>query len=226
MKKAVFTLGILLSLSFVISLKAQEKCRVLMSSISVEYKGDCKKGLADGEGEAFGVDHYIGHFRKGFPDGEGVYTWSTGEVYKGSFKKGMRHGHGTYTFKVNGRDTTITGQWQKDKYVVKNTKISNYTILYKNNIGRITVNRIGDGQEIRIKIYRNGGEIKANDLSLIGDSGNVMTYRDFTGFDRVSFPFTAKLLFTIPNDFYSANISCELKFRINVPGSYEVRIFP
>lgn len=224
MKNVIITIGVLLLWSF--NLPGQEKCRVLMSSISVEYKGDCKNGLADGRGEAFGVDHYIGHFRKGLPDGEGVYTWSTGEVYKGSFKKGMRHGHGSYTFKLNGRDTTLTGRWQKDKYIEENLKKASYTILFKNNIGRITVNRLGEGNAIRLKFYRNGGEIAVSDLSLIGDSGDVMTYRDFTGFDHVSFPFSAKLLFSIPNDFYSAVINCELKFRINTPGSYEVRIYP
>ena len=204
----------------------QQQCRVLLSNISVHYKGGCKKGLADGQGEAFGVDHYIGHFKKGLPDGEGVYTWATGEVYKGSFKKGMRDGQGSYTFKVEGRDSTLTGKWQKDKFVGNVQKTDAYTILFRNNIGRITVNRISDGQSIRIRFFRNGGEINVSDLLLIGDSGNVMTYRDFTGFDRVSFPFTGKILFKVPNDFYAAVVSCELRFRINVPGEYEMQIHP
>ena len=101
-----------------------------------------------------------------------------------------------------------------------------YTILFRNNIGRVTVRRIGDGQSIRIRFFRNGGEINVSDLLLIGDSGSVMTYRDFTGFDRVSFPFTGKVLFKVPNDFYAAVISCELRFRINVPGKYEMEIHP
>ena len=208
------------------SLAAQERCRVLMSTISVHYEGDCKKGLADGKGEAYGVDHYIGHFKKGLPDGKGVYKWATGEIYKGSFKKGMRQGMGTYTFKVAGKDSTLTGKWVKDKFVGNTEKTRVYSVLYKNNISRITVNRLGDGNEIRIKFYRNGGEIAVGGLMLIGDSGNVMTDRSFTGFDRVDFPFTGKLLFSVPNDFYTATLSCELRFRINVPGSYEVRIFP
>ncbi len=209
-------------------LRAQEDngCKVLLSAISVQYKGDCKKGLADGKGEAFGVDHYVGHFKKGLPDGEGVYTWSTGEVYKGSFKKGMRDGQGSYTFKVEGRDSTITGKWQKDKFIGNVKKTGAYTILFRNNIGRITFNRLGDGESVRIKFYRNGGEINVSDLMLIGDSGNVMTDRDFTGFDRVSFPFTGKVIFKVPNDFYAAVLSCELRFRINEPGNYEIRINP
>ena len=217
---------VFLFLLFTIPATAQEGCRVLMSTISVHYTGDCKKGLADGKGEAYGVDHYIGHFKKGWPDGKGVYKWATGEVYNGSFKKGMRHGVGSYTFKVAGKDSTLTGKWVKDKYVGNTGKTNVYSILYKNNISRITVNRFGDGNEIRIKFYRNGGEIAVDGLMLIGDSGNVMTGRSFTGFDRVNFPFTGKLLFSVPNDFYSATLSCELRFRINVPGSYEVRIFP
>lgn len=204
---------------------AQEGCKVLMPAIAVEYKGDCKKGLADGKGEALGVDHYVGHFKKGWPDGKGVYTWSTGEVYKGYFKKGMRNGMGTYTFKIEGKDSTLTGKWVKDKFV-GNAKTVAYRVLYKNNIGRITFNRLGEGEEIRIKFYRNGGEVAVEGLMLIGDSGNVMTDRTFTGFDRVEFPFTAKLLFDVPNDFYTATLSCELRFRINKPGSYEVRIYP
>ena len=45
---------------------AQDECKVLNSSIGVSYKGSCKKGLADGTGEAMGVDRYKGELKKGF----------------------------------------------------------------------------------------------------------------------------------------------------------------
>ena len=48
---------------------AQNPCKVLMKEISGSYSGECKKGLADGKGEAKGVDRYIGAFKKGLPDG-------------------------------------------------------------------------------------------------------------------------------------------------------------
>ena len=108
-----------LILGFFIVLNSQgQNCQVLKSEISLEYKGECKNGLAHGDGEAFGLDHYKGQFKKGYPDGEGTYNWGTGEVYEGQWKDGMRHGKGEYSYFVNNRDTTIVGKWVKPPTVI------------------------------------------------------------------------------------------------------------
>ena len=48
-----------------ISTNAQEKCKVLKADIAGEYSGDCKKGLANGEGISKGENTYEGKFKKG-----------------------------------------------------------------------------------------------------------------------------------------------------------------
>ncbi len=218
--------GLLLCIFYIPLTRAQETCKVLKPEISLNYKGDCKNGLAHGNGEAYGRDQYVGHFKKGYPDGEGTYKWSTGEVYKGHWKRGMRHGMGEFSFFENSRDTTIVGKWDRDEFVGSKTSDAAYQITYKNNINRITVNKIGPGNQIRFKFLRNGNEIAVGNLILFGDSGATRTNRQFTGFENIEFPFEGKLTFTASNDFYGAVLNCELTFIIKEPGSYQIHIFP
>lgn len=96
---------------------AQEDCKVLMPSISDHYKGDCKKGKANGQGEAEGVDQYIGEFKDGFPHGKGTYHWKNGDLYEGTWENGKRQGSGGMTYKRNGKaDSVVKGFWNKDQY--------------------------------------------------------------------------------------------------------------
>lgn len=205
---------------------SQSDCKVLKSEISLNYKGECKNGLAHGQGEAFGLDQYKGHFKKGYPDGQGTYKWGTGEVYKGHWKRGMRQGRGEYSYFVGNRDTTIVGKWSKDQYVGTGVSSGAYEITYKNNIGRVTVTNIGPGSQIRLRFLRNGGDVPVSNLMLISDTGTNIIGRHFTGFEHIEFPFSGKITFSAPNDFFTADLYCELRFKVREPGSYEVVIFP
>ena len=89
MKIEKFYLLIVMGIIVMMPLFGQSECKVLKDEISIEYKGDCKDGLAHGQGEATGIDHYKGSFKKGFPHGEGTYKWYTGESYEGQWKKGI-----------------------------------------------------------------------------------------------------------------------------------------
>lgn len=226
MKKSYFLIVWMAIFYSPTELTGQGKCKVLMPGISLHYQGHCKKGLANGYGEAYGVDTYNGYFKKGLPDGEGTYKWAKGELYTGHWRKGLRHGMGSFTFKQNGKDTTLAGLWVDDKFKGKGEATQNYLITYKNNIGRVSVSKVGDGREIKFKFLRHGGEIPVSDLLLYGDSGIVMNERAFQGFDNVDFPFVAKITFSVMNDFGAASLSCELRFKIMKPGSYEFHIFP
>ncbi len=217
---------ILLSIGFtVFVVSGKDPCKVLKPEISLNYSGECKDGLAHGRGEATGIDFYKGMFRKGLPHGVGTYEWSTGEFYEGSWKNGLRHGQGTYYFfSPAGNDTLVTGKWVKDKFVERKKEDPEYKIIYKYNIGRINVIRTGDGEQIWLKILRNGAVVAVSNLMLIGDSGNTRIEGYFTGFERCSFPFAGKITFQVPNDFSAVILSVELQFEVYKPGRYEVHI--
>ena len=98
--------------SFTFSANSQDTTSVLLQSLKGEYKGNTKKGLANGKGEAKGIDTYKGEFKKGLPHGVGRYVWSTGEIYVGEWYKGQQSGEGTYIFKSENGDSSLVGVWK------------------------------------------------------------------------------------------------------------------
>jgi hypothetical protein len=225
MKLITVVLCIIFISLFRYDLYSQTDCTVLKQGIEVSYTGQCKKGLADGEGIAIGVDHYKGSFKKGLPDGKGTYTWLTGETYAGEWKKGLRDGNGQYSWKYMGRDTAISGLWRDDKFIGEKD-IAPYVIEYRNNIGRVSIVKIDDRPNISYKFSRNGGVVdNISGLFLQGSSGNESQGVTFTGFERVSFPFSGKIEFEAPNSFNSVSMACEVRFTINQPGYWVVTVF-
>jgi hypothetical protein len=219
----LFALCVITSFSDTVTF-AQSDCKVLLQGISNSYTGSCKQGLANGQGEASGTDHYKGEFRKGFPDGIGTYTWLTGETYTGEWKKGLREGKGKYTFKYLGRDSVMTGVWKEDKYIGEHA-LAPYVIEYRNNIGRVTCTRVGDRPYVKYKFSSNGGESNnIGNLVMQGSSGSENTSASFTGFDQATFPFRGKVIFSASNSFQTADIFCEVRLIINEPGSWIVTI--
>ena len=226
MKRLIFLA--ILSLLPVMSLisYAQDKdCKVLMQNIGDFYDGDCRRGLAEGNGKASGIDSYNGHFRKGLPDGQGTYIWATGEKYTGEWKKGLREGRGIYNFKSHGRDTVITGIWREDKYMGEKI-VDPYVIEYRNSIGRVSCMRVGDRPYVKYVFSRNGAPSNGiSNLLLQGSSGSEKMSASFTGFEQVEFPFKGKVSYQAPNSWMSAILNCELRIVINEPGSWVVTMF-
>jgi hypothetical protein len=225
MKRAILFTEIVIMFLFASALYAQSNCKVLIPGIGDSYSGSCKKGLADGPGEASGIDRYKGKFKKGFPDGVGTYIWQTGEIYNGEWRKGLRDGNGKYTFKYMDRDSVLAGVWKEDKYIGERA-LTPYVIEYRNSIGRVSCMRVGDRPYVKYKFSRNGDESNGiNNLLLQGSSGSESNTVSFTGFEQVTFPFKGKVTFTAPNSFMTSMLTCELRIVINEPGSWIVTMF-
>lgn len=226
MKKAKLLAGIIIWSLMASTILAQSNCKVLMERIGVTYNGSCKNGLADGKGDATGVDHYSGEFKKGLPDGSGTYIWQTGEKYKGDWKKGLRDGKGEYSFYSSGRDSVLAGIWKEDKYIGKEI-IAPYVIEYMNSVGRVTCTKIGTNNSyVAYKFSRAGlSGTTIDGLTMQGSSGSERIEMNFTGFENVTFPFKGKVRFLAPNALNSATLNCEVRLTINEPGAWIVTLF-
>ncbi len=158
---------------------AQDNCKVLLETISSQYDGDCKKGLADGAGTAKGTDTYTGEFKKGLPEGTGTYTWANGDVYEGEFKKGLKEGQGTKRIKQS--DGTIVEQkgfWKKDEYIGEYE--SPYEITYRSaDVLSIRVteteNPTNDGNALFIELQHKGRTQPAPNFGLNVINGNYQS---------------------------------------------------
>lgn len=235
MKTAVLLLSCTFASSWFSAAWSQNNCKVLKPGIDSIYAGDCKQGLANGQGVASGIDWYNGEFKKGLPEGTGTYIWKNGDKYEGEWKKGLKDGNGKYTVVRNGRDSVVSGIWESDKFIGEE-RIAPYVIQYRNGVTRVSCVRSGD-QPLRIYYkFSRGGSTSENtspisDLLLQGSSGNESSSSNYFGFDDVIFPFQGKIKFTAPSALSSpgsqsaVTLNYELNFVINQPGAWMVTIF-
>ncbi|SRR5258706_8049317 len=109
-------------------LYAQDRlCQVTSPNLVGKYTGDCKYGLANGEGEAKGVDRYVGSFKNGLPDGKGSYYYGDSVYFKGNFQDGRKEGQGELHYLHKGKtDSVIKGFWSGDIY--KGKKYTTYKL--------------------------------------------------------------------------------------------------
>lgn len=204
------------------SLKGQDSCKVMVLNLQGHYKGDCKKGLAHGYGEAKGVDSYTGNFRKGYPNGKGIYTWSNGSKYEGEWKMGEREGEGKYTYTENGNMIIQDGIWSKNQY--QGPKPISPQVVVKKNITSTNFFRKGNGDQVSIRITRGGMPVQVEELSLAANSGSEFRSGSIIGYQNIIFPFNCKITYKCWNPFKTVLYDCVLDFEIKQPGDWDLRI--
>ncbi|AGX86191.1 hypothetical protein [Candidatus Symbiobacter mobilis] len=114
-----FFLPLIAFLSFSTTAVAAD-CLVKDTDIATEYSGDCRNGLANGEGKAIGRDQYVGGFRDGLKYGKGTYTWSNGSHYIGEYRDDKRNGFGVFTTPRTAYDNNLKstlGVWKGDFFI-------------------------------------------------------------------------------------------------------------
>ncbi len=196
-------------------------CKVNMASISGKYSGECRKGLAHGQGTSEGIDRYSGSFKYGLPHGIGTYTWTDGSSYEGHWSKGMKDGGG----KMITRDSSYTGIWKDDNYIGKET-IPPYKIDRSQNVTKSSFFKSKSNYEvIRIRFYQGaveGGGLKSVDLAYT--SGEQFHDGAIYGIQHPSFPIDIRITFTADNSFGTMQFDAYFDFTINEPGAWDVRI--
>lgn len=209
-----------------------QDCAVDDPELKGTYTGGCKKGKANGEGTAVGVNTYEGQFKSGLPHGRGTYTWENGDVYTGSFEKGLKHGAGRIVYKSSdGIDDVLEGFWKENEYVGK------YAYPYKvisrsKKVTQATITPSNVGAKNQIDIAVSSTTANAASLSgsiakaqvsnlLIQQGGYERTYPNNTyprksvlSLFNVWFPFVVRI-----------DVGTEyVEVEINEEGSYVIQI--
>jgi len=224
--KYFFVLALVINFSLEKNMLAQDnkECKVLQPGLTGEYKGGCKKGLANGVGEAIGNDRYSGTFKKGYAHGKGIYYYATGAVYEGSFSMGKRNGYGILTYTNEGELRKEEGLWEKDNYIGKKPEPA-YEITMKQNILRYSFVKTTDPRPmVMLKIVRNGVAIYPDNLMLSGNSGSTIQQKSFTGFEQLQFPFSGSIKYSLLTPFNNSYVDYELHFTIRESGSWEITL--
>ena len=216
---------VLLSLIPVSGVYSQESCKVLKAGIDSAYAGACKKDLAHGIGEAWGLDHYIGDFKRGLPHGEGVYEYKDGSVYKGDYSRGLRNGYGEYSTDRANIDTTLKGIWENDIFIGKKKEMD-YQILSQLEINRYTLLRQGDENKVIFRI-NNSVSSKPALLNVVirGSSGQMNSSDNIFYFKNIVYPFTLTVRYTKWNRLGISTIECEFEVVINKAGQWKVSLY-
>jgi hypothetical protein len=199
------------SLLSVTAFGQDKKCEVKMASLTGYYSGDCKKGFANGDGRAEGLDVYEGAFKKGYPYGKGTYTWRNGNMYEGEFVKGDKHGEGVLKMYRAGKDSTVVGFWRRDEYIGRE-KLSEYKVVSKRNIDRITFRETkGAASDVRISFIKMG--VKHNELyglTVNPSSGLQNTSGGEIIIEQAEFPLVVRLDYSTPNKLKSSTLDVQI----------------
>ncbi len=224
MKNITKILAALFMLNLTTFAFGQKECKVMLPEIDSIYDGKCKRGYAHGQGLAIGEDRYEGKFRKGMPHGLGTYTWSTGETYTGRFVEGELDGEGIYTYQTDGRDTTITGIWERNEY--KGPIPEKPKIHQQISIDRINFTKLGDTpDQVMIAFKQNGS--RNTDIEnhlLTSDSGFEYEVGQSKGFQEVKFPVTITAKYNTWNKLRTRRVYSAFKFTISEPGNWQVDV--
>ncbi len=228
MKKRIFAFTAILGMLALFSENitfAQEECKVLMPTISDSYTGECKKGLAHGEGSAAGIDTYEGSFSKGLPHGTGKYTWKDGRIYEGDWSKGVRDGNGSMIYPRAGEDSILSGIWSKDEYYGKEI-IPQYRVTKAQGIARSSIRKVSDvGVGLSVSLYINGSfNTDIEDFFMDVSSGETLMSGNKYVIENATVPYTVSIKYRVWNTMRSQQHDVFFNFIINEPGTFEVTI--
>ncbi|MBE0675814.1 MAG: hypothetical protein IH591_14235 [Bacteroidales bacterium] len=230
MKKKYLILSIILLSA---SLAAQEGCKVLVPALEGKYTGDCRRGLANGEGSAVGTDSYQGGFRNGLPHGYGVYTYSDGIKYIGNFLNGKRDGHGFLSKpKEVGYELLDYGQWFADSLIVPYDVRALMHVKTKKGITLVTPELKRD-EILKDQVWIHFMKRGAPDNSVIIEAVNLSSGKKLDTYERslntlagfqdfTEFPVTIEIRYQIQKDNDIHMTACHAVVTLLVPGIWDL----
>jgi len=231
--KKIFIL--LLGIVFSAYLYGQDECKVRVPELEGQYSGECRRGLAHGEGIARGTDTYAGNFRKGLPNGFGIYTWSGGSMYIGNFKKGARDGYGMLNRVRQAGDTVQQyGLWYADSLVIPNDARGLLHVKLSNGLESVDPVIHRDrvlADQIWFEFYERGVVDKSAHLvSAEISSGKILdtderALNTVVAFGEITeFPVTVDMRYQIQKEKQVYLTDCHLVLTIFAPGLWEIKV--
>jgi hypothetical protein len=197
-------------------------CKVVMPEISGTYVGDCKRGLAHGNGTATGTDRYEGRFSKGLPNGTGTYTWSNGTLYSGEWSKGIREGRGEMKYITLRGDSVVNGYWKAGNYAGKENTPS-YLVIRKDNLLSANFRKTGTDDGVTIKLMMKGQvNSRVGGLSIVSSSGTNYKAGRYEGIQSVRYPLDIKITYRTNNPISRSSFDVVFECTINEPGRWEI----
>jgi hypothetical protein len=153
-------------------------CTVRVFNLGVSYKGECKNGLADGQGEATGIHRYKGAFKNGMPNGYGTYYYNDSTWYAGYFLDCLKEGKGEEHFSHKGKpDSTIKGYWSGNEF--RGKKYITYDFDGATKFDRSEIIATPEtGHTISFEISTASGSPNGAPFDLYGNPGYVLKLTD------------------------------------------------
>lgn len=126
---------------------------------------------------------------------------------------------------VTPEDTTkVTARASKKKK--KERKPSAASVTMKRDVNRATISqRSAEGSNVEVVIMSSGVTLRnVEDMQMIGSSGSPMSSSTYMGFDNVTFPFEGNIRFKAPNKLGTVVYDREVRFKVNEPGHWTLRV--
>jgi hypothetical protein len=170
----IFILALCFNPSTVYAQIDSPSCKVITPGLSLQYKGACKKGLANGQGDAKGIGHYIGSFKDGMPNGKGTYYYTDSVYYIGDFQNGIKEGQGEMHYIRKGlSDSIVKGYWSGDEY--RGKQYITYKTDANNKFDNVDIEPSDDnGNTLHIEIETTSGSPDGTPTNTNGDAGYVL----------------------------------------------------
>ncbi|TRX62205.1 hypothetical protein FNH22_02475 [Fulvivirga sp. M361] len=214
-------------LSMLVAALSAQDCKVQMPELQGEYSGNCKKGLAHGQGKVKGDKvTYEGNFKKGYPQGKGVIQYLEDDrVFKGQFKEGRIYGFG----QVFQSDSLVKeGYWKGDlmnyRYLgIEEADLKGYKILQEDNLGqaKLKISRSDNNSElitIRLNDLKNRSiadiSVEERNNGQIAKS-TFTNSRSFVEINAIEFPFIITIRYTVSSG-QSNNFTVPVILRLEI----------
>lgn len=229
------TLISVLFFAFVLHGFSQYDCKVLIENLQGQYNGDCKKGLANGEGSAKGIDSYTGHFRKGLPNGFGVYTYENGSNYIGKFRRGLKDGYGLLNTITEAGDLVQDyGLWMGDSLIVPNDSKALFKVNLSKGI-RVVDPKLTRDITIKNQVWINFQVDGVPDKSVVISEAEISSGKQIDtkarslntliAFDDIKeFPVTIKLKYEIRKTDQLFMVDCQTEIVLFTAGMWEINL--